>query len=143
MTQGYQPTLLSASVNGLVILWMLSFAGEIYGDLDAQGRLHLFRAIGWLMPPFALSCLGLGVQYAFASFLAPGAKALINAAMPLITFVTLILCASEVRLILLSGIENQTGDMNWALALLLSGWGVMLMTAIGWSIWHQRRDRSS
>lgn len=130
MTHGYQPTLLSASVNGLVILWMLSFAGEVYGDLDDEGRLYMFRAIGWLVPPFALSCLSLGIQYAFQGHLAPTAKALINAAMPLITFITLILCAFEVRLVLLPRDGVTTADMDFAAVILLSSWSVIILAAL-------------
>ena len=142
MTSGYQPTLLSASVSGLVTLWMMSFAGEIYGDLDGEGRLYLFRALAWLVPPFALSCVSLGIQYAFADYLSPLAKGLINAFMPSVVFITLIFCAFEVRLILLQDAINQTHDMNIALAFLLSSWSIVVIAMFTHTILHRRRRQS-
>ena len=140
LTHSHQPTLLASSVSGLVILWLMSFAGEIYGDLDEAKRGHLFWAIAWLFPPFALNCINLALQFTFREFLQGPPRAIINVFAAVVTFVTFVFCALEIRQVLLPPNGPQNDVMDGMLIFLLSGWAVMILVAM---ILAYRRHRTT
>lgn len=130
LSTSYQPTLLSASVSGLVILWLITFAGEIYGDLGELRRFHLFRGIGWIVPIFAVNCINLAIQYSFQVRLRGRACATINVFASVTTFFGLAMAAYEIRNVLKpDSLAGRTTDMEWMLAGLLGSWLVIVVAS--------------
>lgn len=136
LKNSYQPTLLSASVTGVVALWLLSFTGEIYGDLDETGRRHLFFALGWMLPPFAVNSVNLAILYAFRPWLSGRAVAVVNIFSAVVTFITLICATFELRKILLPKNFDANGYefINFMLAALMSGWSLLILGLIGFGL---------
>ena len=143
LANNYQPTLLSASVSGLVILWLITFIGEIYGDLDTEKQTFLFRSVAWIFPVFIFNCLNLGIQYAFRHVLSDAGCILINTASSATTFVAFGLCGWEIRRVV-RPFDDMTaflGDIHAGLIALWSEWIVLLAIVVGLALRHRPSEK--